>query len=163
MNKYDEGIKIIEEKFGNGKDNVLSLATIAREPSFDGKPRPCSREVNAIYENGTFYITTWGQSYKMMQIAENPEVSISVNFGWFSANGIAENLGWILTPQNTDVRNKLRSAFAEWYDSANNEKDENCCILAIRLTRGVINQDHGKNMYYMDFVNKTETKNGRIL
>ena len=32
MTMYEEGLNIIEEKFGNGKDNVISLATIAREP-----------------------------------------------------------------------------------------------------------------------------------
>jgi len=163
MTMYEEGLKIIEEKFGNGKDNVISLATIAREPNAEGKARPCSRDVDAFYEDGCFYVTTWAKSNKMLQIAQNPEVALSVNFGWFTANGIGKNLGWVLDPKNADIREKLRKAFAEWYDSANNEKDENCCILAIRLTRGTINLDHGVKFYYMDFINKTENKEGRIV
>ena len=27
---YEEGLQLIDEKFGNGKDNIISLATIAR-------------------------------------------------------------------------------------------------------------------------------------
>ncbi|MCL2003616.1 MAG: pyridoxamine 5'-phosphate oxidase family protein [Oscillospiraceae bacterium] len=157
MNRYEEGLRMIEEKFGGGRDNNLSLATIALEPNAEGKPRPCSREVDAYYEDGVFYVTTWGGSNKIRQIAQNPEVSLSVNLGWFSANGIGENLGWVLKPENADIRAKLRKAFAEWYDSANNEADENCVILAIRLTAGVINHNHGADFYHMDFVNKTAT------
>ena len=49
MNNFEEGLKLLEEKFGNGKDNLISLATIAREPSSDGKPRPVVRSVDAYY------------------------------------------------------------------------------------------------------------------
>jgi len=163
MSRYEEGLKIVEEKFGNGKDNIISLATIARDPNADGRPRPYSRDVDAFYEDGTFYVVTWAKSNKMQQIAQNPEVSFSVCFGWFSGNGIGENLGWVLDPKNAEIRAKLRKVFEKWYDSANNENDENCCILAIHLTRCTINQDHGANLYHMDFVNKTETKEGRIM
>jgi hypothetical protein len=31
MSNYEEGFKSLDEKFGNGKDNVLALVTIARE------------------------------------------------------------------------------------------------------------------------------------
>ena len=47
MSMFEEGLKLIEEKFGNGKDNVISLATIARETNLDGKPRPVVRSVDA--------------------------------------------------------------------------------------------------------------------
>jgi hypothetical protein len=92
----------------------------------------------------------------MRQIAKNPEVSFSLNFGGFSGNGIAENLGWVLDPKNAELRTKLRAAF-EWYDNANNEKDENCCILAIRITKATLNINHWEKLYHMDFVNKTAT------
>lgn len=60
MNNYEEGLKLIEEKFGNGKDNVISLATIAREPGANGMPRPIVRSVDAYYEEGIFYVVTKG-------------------------------------------------------------------------------------------------------
>ena len=64
MSRYEEGLKIVEEMCGNGKDNVISLATIALEPNSDGKPRPFVREVDALYEDGVFYVTTWANQQK---------------------------------------------------------------------------------------------------
>lgn len=55
MNDFDEGFALLEEKFGNGKDNILSLATIALEAGTDGSPRPVVRGVDALYEDGFFY------------------------------------------------------------------------------------------------------------
>ena len=157
MNKYEEGMAILEEKFGNGKDNIIALATIAVEPSADGNPRPFVRDVDAYYEDGVFYVVTWGESRKMQEIAKNQEVAIAVAFEWFNSSGIGENLGWVLDPKNADLRTKLRTAFAKWYDMANNENDKNCCILAIRLTDGIININHHEKLYLMDFVNKSAT------
>ncbi len=67
MSLYEEGLKLIEEKFGNGKDNAISLATITRESNSDGKPRPVVRSVNAYYEDSTFYIVTYGKSNKIQR------------------------------------------------------------------------------------------------
>lgn len=80
MNKYEVGIKILNERFENGKDNVISLATISLEHSPEGNSRPCVRDVDAYYEDGVFYIVTHAQSNKVKQITINPEVSISVHF-----------------------------------------------------------------------------------
>ncbi len=162
MSRYEEGIKLIEERCGNGKDNLISLSTIAMEPNADGKPRPYIRDVNAYYEDGVFYVTTWAKSTKMQQIAKNNEVAFSVYSQWFSGNGIGENLGWVLDPNNAEIRIKLRKAFAEWYDFANKEQDETCVILAIRITRATVIKDHGMVRYNMDFVNKVETGEGII-
>jgi len=162
MSMYEEGLKLLEEKFGNGKDNLISLATIAREPNADEKPRPVVRTVDACYEDGVFYVSTNGKSNKMLQIAQNAAVSIATCPEMFTAIGIGENLGWVLDPKNAELRIKLRKVFAEWYDMANNEKDENCCILAIRLTKGTLNINHWEKLYHMDFVNKTVMENGGV-
>lgn len=162
MSKYEEGFKLLDEKFGNNKDNIISLSTIARELSSDGKPRPVVREVDAYYEEGVFYVVTYAKSSKMQQIAQNPEVSIAVSGEWFTAIGTGKNLGWVLAPENAEMRSKLRAAFSAWYDMANNEKDENCCILAIHLTKGTLNINHWEKLYHMDFVNKTEMENAGI-
>ena len=74
MSMYEEGLKLLEDKFGNGKDNVISLATIASEPNLDGTPQPVVREVDAYYENGAFYVTTYAKSNKILQIAKNPAI-----------------------------------------------------------------------------------------
>lgn len=155
MSMYEEGLKLIDEKFGNGKDNNISLATIALEPSADGKPCPNVRVVDAYYENGTFYVVTYGKSNKMLQIAQNSEVSVAASSEMFTACGVGENLGWVLDSKNAEIRNKLRKAFSDWYDMANNEKDENCVFLAIHLTKGILNINHWEKLYHMDFINKS--------
>ncbi len=159
---YEEGLKLIDEKFGNGKDNLISLATIACETSVDGKPRPIVRCVDAYYEDCTFYVVTYEKSNKMLQIKQNDEVSVAHSTEMFTAIGKGENLGWVLDPKNTEIRTKLRTAFASWYDMANNENDENCCILAIHLTKGTLNINHWEKLYHLDFVNKADMKDGGI-
>ena len=163
MNKYEEGLKLIEQRCGNGKDNIISLATVAIEPNADGKPRPYVRDIDAFYEDGVFYTVTYAKSKKIRQIAQNPEVAFSACFEWFSGNGIGENLGWVLDPKNADIRAKLRTVFAKWYDHANNENDENCYILAIRITKATVIKDHHAVIYNMDFINKIETTEGIII
>lgn len=80
---------------------------------------------------------------------------MSKYFEDFFSSGIGENLGWVLDPNNAKLRNKLRNAFIDWYDFANNENDENCCILAIYLKKGTLRIDHGALFFYFDFENKT--------
>lgn len=154
MSRYEEGITLIEKSCGNGKDNVIALSTIAVDT--DGTPRPSVRDVDAYYEDGVFYTVTWAKSNKMLHIRQNKEVAFAVCFEGISGNGIGENLGWVLDPKNAELRTKLRKVFADWYDQANNEQDENCVILAVRITQGVIFKDHGAVRYNLDFVNKTE-------
>lgn len=162
MTEFEEGYRLLEEKFGGGKDNLIALATIAREPSADGKPKPVVRVVDAYYEDGVFYATTNAKSNKMLQIAGTPEVSIASATEMFTASAVGENLGWILNPKNASLRAKLRATFAAWYDSANNEQDQNCCILAIRLTRGTLNINHWERLYHMDFAKKAMMPNGGV-
>lgn len=154
LNRFEEGLRLIDETFGNGKDNAIALATVARETGGEGLPRPVVRGVDAYYEDGVFYVTTNAKSRKIQQIAVNREVSIASCTEMFTASGLGENLGWVLDPRNAELRRKLRTAFAPWYDSANDENDENCCILAIRLVRGTLNVNHWEKLYHMDFVHR---------
>jgi len=156
LDPYQEGLRLLEEKFGRGQDNLISLATVACEPAADGAPRPSVRGVNAYYENCVFYVTTNAKSWKMRQIAQNPRVSVASLSEMFTASGVGENLGWVLDPKNEALRGKLRAAFSSWYESANQEEDEDCCILAIRLDRGVLNVNHWEKLYHMDFVGQKE-------
>lgn len=162
MNEFNEGMALMEEKFGGGKDNLIALATIAREKGESGLTRPIVRCVDAYYEDGTFYAVTYAKSNKMLQIEENSEVSVACFQEMFTASATGENLGWVLDPKNAEVREKLRSAFAAWYDMANNESDENCCFLAIHLTKGTLNINHWEKLYHMDFVKKECMENGGI-
>ena len=154
MNKYDEAMKLLDEKLGN-KDGLISLSTIALEPGADGKSRPAARLVNAYYKDGAFYIVTYATSNKILQIAQNPEVAVCIIVENFTADGIGENLGWVCDENNAEIMTTLRTIFAEWYNEANNDGDPNTCLLRIRLTKGLWNDAHQGIRNEVDFVNKT--------
>lgn len=153
MNKYDEAMKLLDEKFGH-KDGLISLSTIDQAPNADGNCIPAARLVNAFYEDGAFYTVTYATSTKMLQIAQNPEVAVCFIVDNFTANGIGENLGWVCDEKNAEMMAKIRPAFAEWYNEANNDEDTNTCLLRVRLTKGVWNDAHKGIRDEIDFVNK---------
>ena len=96
----------------------------------------------------TFYVITHALSNKMQHIEKNPAVAICGD--WFTAHGTGENLGHILDDKNKVISDKLRNAFASWYNNGHtNEADPNTCILCIHLTDGVL-LSHGTR-YYIDF------------
>ena len=144
MSNYENAINIMAERFG--KDSLIAIATT------DGE-RLHNRMVDAYYENGAFYVSTYALSNKMKQIETNPDVAVCA-VDWFSGHGTGKNLGWVMEPQNAEIRTKLREAF-EWYDHANNEQDKNCCILEIRLTDGMLIKDHHAIRYQIDFENES--------
>ncbi len=134
-----EAAAIMRERFG--KDNLIALATV------DGEI-PSVRAVNAYYDDGAFYIITYGLSNKMRQIEKNPIVAIAGD--WFTAHGEGRNLGYFGKEENQLIAEKLRGAFAEWIDNGhNNFEDENTCILCVELTDGVL-FSHGTR-YEIDF------------
>ena len=140
MTKLTEEIeKILIERFGN--DNIIALAT-----TVDNKPYV--RSVDSFYENGSFYVLTYGLSNKMKQIAENSNVAISGE--WFTANGKGINLGYFGKKENEIIANKMKFVFSKWIDNGhNNFDDENTCILQIELSNGLL-LSHGTR-YEIDF------------
>jgi len=145
MDKFETAMEIMDGRFG--KDSLIAIATM------DGE-RLHNRMVDAYYENGAFYVSTYALSNKMKQIGNNSEVAVCA-VDWFTGHGIGQNLGWVLDPKNAEIRLKLCEAFSAWYDHANNEQDVNCCILEIRLTDGMLIKDHHAVRYQIDFVNKS--------
>lgn len=134
-----EAADILKERFG--KDSMIALATCEKEV-------PHVRTVNAYYEDGAFYIITYGLSNKIKQIEQNANVAISGD--WFTTHGKARNLGYFGKKENVQIAEKLRTAFAEWIDNGhNNFEDENTCILCVELTDGVL-FSHGTR-YDIDF------------
>lgn len=134
-----EAEKIMNERFR--KDTIIALATTE-----DGAPYV--RNVNAYYENKSFYIITYRLSNKMRQIEKNPLVAISGD--WFTAHGEGTSLGYFHKEENAEIAGKLRTAFAEWIDNGHNDfQDVNTCILRIQLTKGLL-LSHGTR-YEIDF------------
>ena len=127
MNKeFDE---ILKERFE--KDSLISIATI------DNTGMPWVRTVDAIYIDDAFYTITNATTNKMKHINQNPVVAICGE--WFSGHGKAESLGYIRNEENKDLADKLRTAFAAWYDNGHtNESDINTIILKVAVTDGII-------------------------
>ncbi len=130
MNK--EINEILKDRFEN--DSLISIATV------DKMSKPWVRTVDAIYINGAFYTITNATTNKMKHINENPVVAICGE--WFSGHGKAESSGYICLDENKDIADKLRIAFADWYDNGHtNESDINTIILKITVTDGIIYKD----------------------
>ena len=120
--------EIMLERFGG--DSLIALATTVNNI-------PYVRNVNSYYENGAFYVLTYGISDKMKQISENPVVAVAGE--WFSAHGRGVSLGWFGSPENAHIAEKMREVFAGWINNEhNNFKDRNTVILRIDLTDGVL-------------------------
>lgn len=127
-----------------GKDSIIALATISDDT-------PYVRNVDGYYEDGAFYVITYSLSDKMKHIESNNKVAISGE--WFTAHGIGENIGYIYKEENMNIAEKLKTAFAEWWDNGHNDyNDPNTCILRIRLTNGVLFSQAKR--YEIDFINE---------
>lgn len=155
MNKYEKAMKLMEEFCGNGRDNVVALATIALSPDDIGNPRPAVRMVDAYYEDGVFYVSTDAKKNKTLEIEKNNEISIC-GLDLFAAQGRAENLGWVKDEKNAEIRAKMKEIF-EWFDAHGDEDNPDSIVLRITLTEGTItdnDQKYGEWQYKVDFMNK---------
>ena len=131
MTEHKKALAIMDDRFG--RDRMISLATAVDN-------LPSVREVNGYYRDGSFYIITHALSGKMRQIAQNPRVAISGE--WFSAHGVAENLGHVLKEENRELILTLRQVFSSWYHNGHvDETDPNTCLLRVRLTDAVLFKD----------------------
>lgn len=156
MSKYEKAMKLMEELCGNGKEELIALATISLSPNIDGSPRPAARMVCAYYENGIFYVSTDAQKNKMLQIEKNNEVSVA-GLGWYTFQGKAENLGWVKDEKNAEIRAKFKKIF-DWFDEVGDEDNPNSIVLRITLTEGMIidnAEKYGEKYYDINFINKT--------
>ena len=123
-----EAEKIMLERFG--RDSIVALATVENEI-------PYVRNVNAYYENGSFYIITYALSNKIKHIENNQNVAIASD--WFTAHGKGINLGYFGKTENLEIAEKMKNAFSEWIDNGhNNFDDENTIILCVELTDGLL-------------------------
>ena len=68
MSKYENAMKLMEERCGNGKEEIIALATISLSPNTAGNPRPAVRMVCAYYEDGVFYVSTDAKKIKCCKL-----------------------------------------------------------------------------------------------
>lgn len=156
MSKYENAIKLMQERCGNGKEEVIALATVSLSPNGLGSPRPANRMVCAYYEDGAFYVSTDATKEKSLQIEKNNEVSVA-GMGWYAFHGLAENLGWVKDEKNAEIRAKFKEVF-DWFDEVGDEDNPNSIVLRIQLTEGILTDNertYGDWKYEIDFINKT--------
>jgi len=156
MSKYQNAIKLMEERCPSCKEVVIALATVTLSPNAAGSPRPAVRMVCAYYENGVFYISSDSTKNKMLQIEKNNEVAVC-GFDWIALQGTAENLGWVKDEKNAEIRTKFKKVF-DWFDEVGDEDNPDSIVLRITLTEGTITdneQKYGDRLYQVDFINKT--------
>lgn len=126
---------IMDGLFRQGAQIVLSTR--------EGNQR-WARTVDAYYEDGAFYIVTHIRSGKILQIKNNPAVTVCSS--GLNVNGTGENLGSVLADENRALAEKIRMVFP-YLD--NGESSAQNCILRIRLTTGVLFSNGVK--YDLDF------------
>jgi uncharacterized pyridoxamine 5'-phosphate oxidase family protein len=156
MSKYENAMKLMEERSGNGKEEVIALGTISLSSNAAGNPRPAVRMVCAYYEDGVFYVSTDAKKNKMLQIEKNNEVSVA-GLDWYTFYGRAENLGWVKDEKNAEIRAKFKKIF-NWFDEVGDEDNPNSIVLRISLIEGTIidnEEKYGERQYEIDFINKT--------
>ncbi|WP_315113140.1 pyridoxamine 5'-phosphate oxidase family protein [Clostridium intestinale] len=156
MSKYENALKLMDERLGNDKEVVIALATISLSSNAIGNPRPAVRMVCAYYEDGVFYVSTDAKKNKMLQIEKNNEVSVC-GFDWYAFYGVAENLGWVKEETNAKIRAKFKKVF-DWFDEVGDEDNPSSIVLRITLTEGTIidnENKYGEGQYEIDFINKT--------
>lgn len=155
MSKYEDAIKLMEERCGNGKDVDIALATISLAPNAAGSPRPAARMVCAYYEDGVFYVSTNATKNKSLQIEKNNEVSVC-GMDWFAFQGIAENLGWVKDEKNAEILAKFKKVFG-WFEFVGDEDNPDSIVMRITLTEGTIidnDKKYGEEKYEIDLINK---------
>ncbi|QLY77877.1 pyridoxamine 5'-phosphate oxidase family protein [Clostridium intestinale] len=156
MSKYENALKLMDERCGNDKEVVIALATISLSSNAIGNPRPAVRMVCAYYEDGVFYVSTDAKKNKMLQIEKNNEVSVC-GFDWYAFYGVAENLGWVKEETNAKIRAKFKKVF-DWFNEVGDEDNPSSIVLRITLTEGTIidnEKKYGESQYEIDFINKT--------
>lgn len=151
MSNYQQALTELQQKLGN-KESLIALATTRQDSA-----HPAARLVSTYYEDGVFYTTTHASTNKVKQIADNPQVAVCVIVESFTADGLAENLGWVKEEKNAAIMTKVREAFSEWYDDANDDDDPATCLLRIQLTQGLWNFPHEGQQKRIDFINQTVT------
>ncbi len=156
MSKYENAMKLMDERLGNDKEEVIAIATISLSSNSSGNPRPAVRMVCAYYEEGVFYVSTDAKKNKMLQIEKNNEVSVC-GFDWYAFHGVAENLGWVKEEKNAKIRAKFKKVF-DWFNEVGDEDNPSSIVLRISLTEGTIidnENKYGEGQYQIDFINKT--------
>lgn len=141
MAAFQKSLEVLQQLFG--RDYQFALATVSQNG-------PSIRMVDTYYEEGAFYIVTYGKSQKVREIEADKRVALCKQCYRF--DGEAYNMGHPLKAENKAIREKLIKAFEPWYFKHNNEADENMCYVKVILNHGFYYKDG--IAYQVDFMNQ---------
>jgi Pyridoxamine 5''-phosphate oxidase. len=142
MDDYAAAMAVMAELFS--KDCAFALATVSGN-------RPSVRMVDTYYEDGAFYVVTYGSSAKVKALKTNENAALCKQAYRFE--GAARNIGHPLAPENSGIREKLIRAFEPWYFKHNDERDAAMCYIKIELQGGFFYK--AGTGYKVDFMNNT--------
>lgn len=125
MDTYKKALEVMEELFA--KDMQFAMATVTAN-------KPSIRIVDTYYDSGSFFVVTYAQTQKVLELTENPMVALCSERYRFEGNAI--NLGHPLKSENQEIREKLIKVFEPWYFAHNNEEDDQMCYVKIELGAG---------------------------
>ena len=89
MSTYEKSLSVLTELFA--KDCQFSLATAKDNV-------PSLRVVDTYYQDGAFWIVTYGKSHKVQEIMGNPHVALCS--GFYSFTGLAHHAGHVAIPES---------------------------------------------------------------
>ncbi|WP_077610826.1 pyridoxamine 5'-phosphate oxidase family protein [Clostridium sp. Marseille-P2415] len=138
MDDFEKSMRVLKELFG--RDYQFTLATSENNI-------PSLRVVDTYFDDGNFYMVTYGDSRKVREIESNEHVALCKNLYRFQ--GIAHKIGHPLRPENKEIREKLIKAFESWYFKHNDENSEKMCYVKIDLVNGFFYKDG--TGYQVDF------------
>ena len=146
-NYYDEVMDILAKQIPDCE--TVYLATI----DANGNPnlRPVNNEASNI---DTFYLVTWKNSEKVVEIQNNPNVAVSrLNF---RAWGTAENIG---NPREQDpaLRARISKLTAHYKERFGPDRLDDLCVVQLYLTDAVFM--HKGAEYIINFDEETAEKN----
>lgn len=145
MDEYRQCLEVMKELFS--KDLTYSFATVKDNV-------PSLRVIDAYYDNEAFWIVTYSQSRKVIEIENNPHAALCNNL--YSFQGKAFNAGHPLNENNKEIREKIIKVFHSWYFDHNDENDEHMCYVKFVPQRGFFYKNG--TGYKPDFIHKKVEK-----
>lgn len=130
MSDYMASLKVLEDLFS--KDCTFNMATAKDNV-------PSVRVVDTYFDSGVFWIVTYANSNKVIELESNPNMALCDNL--YSFKGKGYNTGHPLDAQNSEIREKLIKVFEPWYFAHNNEAHKNMCYVKFIPEKGFFFKD----------------------
>lgn len=120
--------ELLKDRFQD--DCVITLATLYNN-------RPYARQVDAFYQDGSFYFITSPDSRKVKHIQNEPEVAIAGS--WFNATGKAKILGEI-SQLSDPAHRQILEKFSWFQDGSKSYPHPYTLFVQVILEEGILTE-----------------------